>query len=109
MLRFFSLLSPLSRLSTAWLHTFIPVITMVSQADSKPHVQEVMDAEHEKVVGNVKEISTASVALASAVASQKPNPWSRNMLKLYAIMGVGYVVSTMNGFGKLSLGKCLSP
>jgi hypothetical protein len=39
------------------------------------------------------------MALTSAIASQKPNLLSVNMLKLYFIMGVGYLVSTMNGFG----------
>ncbi|MBE3047112.1 hypothetical protein IMZ48_32235 [Candidatus Bathyarchaeota archaeon] len=47
-----------------------------------------------------KDASPASEALAAAVASQKPNPWSRNMLQLYSIMSIGYLVSTMNGFGE---------
>ncbi|KEY69461.1 hypothetical protein S7711_02002 [Stachybotrys chartarum IBT 7711] len=50
------------------------------------------------------ETSAASVALASAVAAQKPDPWSRNMFKLYAIMGIGYLVSTMNGFDSSLMG-----
>jgi hypothetical protein len=48
----------------------------------------------------VAHVNTASVALASAVASQKPKLFGRNMLKLYAIMSVGYLISSMNGFGK---------
>lgn len=54
----------------------------------------------EKVTGKVTSVTTGSVALAAAVASQKPSLWSRNMIKLYFIMAVGYLVSTMNGFGK---------
>tara|TARA_R110002060_G_scaffold77426_1_gene88896 strand:- start:524 stop:850 length:327 start_codon:yes stop_codon:yes gene_type:complete len=50
--------------------------------------------------GNVVQIQAASVALAAAVAAQKPSLWSKSMLQLYFIMGIGYLVSTMNGFGK---------
>jgi hypothetical protein len=49
---------------------------------------------------NVVELNAANVALAAAIAAQKPSLLSKNMLKLYFIMGVGYLVSTMNGFGK---------
>lgn len=49
--------------------------------------------------GNVTQISTASVALAAAVAAQKPRLLSRNMIQLYAIMTIGYLFSTMNGLG----------
>ena len=48
---------------------------------------------------NVRQVQTASVALAAATAAQNPSLLSKNMLKLYFIMGVGYLVSTMNGFG----------
>lgn len=30
--------------------------------------------------------------------------WSRNMLQLYGIMGVGYLVSTLNGFDSSLMG-----
>lgn len=49
---------------------------------------------------NLKDVNPASAALAEAVSNQKPNPWSKNMLKLYSIMAIGYLVSTMNGFGR---------
>jgi hypothetical protein len=45
------------------------------------------------------------VALAAAVAEQKPKIWSKNMIRLYMIMAVGYLVSTMNGFGLFHLLK----
>lgn len=51
---------------------------------------------------NLKDVNPASAALAAAVSSQKPNPWSKNMLQLYSIMTIGYLVSTMNGFGMVS-------
>ncbi|KAI9150195.1 Lactose permease [Paramyrothecium foliicola] len=52
-----------------------------------------------------KEVTTsASVALAAAVAAEKPKPFSRGMLKLYLIMGIGYLVSTMNGFDSSLMG-----
>jgi hypothetical protein len=51
--------------------------------------------------GNTIEVQAASVALAAAMAAQKPNLLSKNMLKLYFIMSVGYLISTMNGFGKI--------
>lgn len=60
------------------------------------HDEAVVD---EKAFGNVTTVNTTSVALASAIASQKSSLLSANMLKLYFIMGIGYLVSTMNGFG----------
>lgn len=57
------------------------------------------DAEIEKPIGNVVETNTASVAFSAALAEQKPDMWSRPMLRLYGIMAVGYLVSTINGFG----------
>ena len=55
----------------------------------------------EKPSHNGKEVITASVALSAAIAEQKPNPLSLAMLRLYAIMTVGYLISTNNGFGAL--------
>ncbi|KAF2474954.1 general substrate transporter [Lindgomyces ingoldianus] len=54
----------------------------------------------------VNDVHKPSYAIRTNVASvalgrydfQKPKPLSPNMLKLYAIMGIGYLVSTMNGF-----------
>jgi MFS family permease len=58
----------------------------------------------EKPVGEVHQVNTASVALAAAVAEQKPSLWSPNMRKLYWIMGIGYLVSTLNGFDSSLMG-----
>ncbi|KAH7410550.1 general substrate transporter [Cadophora sp. MPI-SDFR-AT-0126] len=55
--------------------------------------------------GNVVQIQAASVALAAAVAAQKPSLWSKSMLQLYFIMGIGYLVSTMNGFDSSLMGS----
>lgn len=62
----------------------------------------------DKSFHNGKEVNTASVALAAAVAEQKPKPLSNAMLRLYGIMTVGYLVSTINGFGKPSICPALS-
>lgn len=51
-------------------------------------------------VTQVKEVNTASVALAAALAEQKPSLWSKSVLRLWAIMAIGYMISTINGFGK---------
>ncbi|KAI1260122.1 lactose permease [Xylariaceae sp. FL1019] len=59
---------------------------------------------HDEVKGDTHEISTASTALASAVLEQKPKLLSPNMLRLYAIMAVSYLVSTMNGFDSSLMG-----
>lgn len=70
--------------------------------DNKTKAESVVFEEYasnEKPVGNVKEVTTTSVALAAAFAAQKPKLLSKNMLKLYFIMSIGYLVSTMNGFG----------
>jgi hypothetical protein len=58
----------------------------------------------EKVNVETHEITTASAALAAAVAEQKPKLLSPSMLRLYMIMGIGYLVSTMNGFDSSLMG-----
>ena len=66
----------------------------------------------EKPTQDGTEVVTASVALAAAMAEQKPNPWSKSMVRLYGIMAVGYLISTLNGFGMLlvlSLGRPVYP
>ena len=51
-----------------------------------------------KPAGEVREVTAASVALASAVAAKKPSLTSPGMLKLFFILSVGYLISTMNGY-----------
>jgi len=61
---------------------------------SKP---ETSGAEHHEVPvmsekeasGRVIQVNAASVALAAAIAAQKPSLLSKNMLQLYFIMAVG--------------------
>ncbi|KFY07072.1 hypothetical protein V492_07470 [Pseudogymnoascus sp. VKM F-4246] len=63
------------------------------------------DSDHlEKEPGNLTEINAASVALSAAMAAQKPSLLSKSMFKLYFIMAVGYMVSTMNGFDSSLMG-----
>lgn len=47
---------------------------------------------------------TAAAALEEVLAHNKPNPWSGGMIRLYMIMGVGYLVSTLNGFDSSLMG-----
>lgn len=63
------------------------------------------DSDHlEKEPANLTQVNAASVALAAAIAAQKPSLWSKNMFKLYFIMAIGYLVSTMNGFDSSLMG-----
>ncbi|PVI00361.1 general substrate transporter [Periconia macrospinosa] len=55
--------------------------------------------------GNVVEANVASVGLAAAIEAQQPKLFSKNMLQLYGIMGIGYLVSTMNGFDSSLMGS----
>ena len=66
--------------------------------EEKTTFNNVKTVDYKIAKGKVKEFNAASVALAAAVATQKPSLLSKNMLKLYFIMSVGYLVSTMNGF-----------
>ena len=76
-----------------------------AQHEEETHeVREVHTIDEKYATGNVRQVNTASVALAAATAAQKPSLLSKNMLKLYFIMAVGYLVSTMNGFG-----MCIRP
>ncbi|CAA9962223.1 hypothetical protein CFE70_005629 [Pyrenophora teres f. teres 0-1] len=53
----------------------------------------------------VKETNVASVALAAAIEAEKPKLLSKGMIQLYMIMGVGYLVSTLNGFDSSLMGS----
>lgn len=75
---------------------------MATYHDGEKEVHEVTGYDGEKPTGNVKSVNTQSVALAAAIAAQKPNLLSPNMIKLYLIMSIGYLVSTMNGFGMIA-------
>ncbi|KAN0120408.1 general substrate transporter [Hyaloscypha variabilis] len=68
-------------------------------------VHQVPVIDEKYATGKVTEIQAASVALAAALAGQKPNLLSKNMLKLYFIMSVGYLISTMNGFDGSLMGS----
>jgi hypothetical protein len=63
------------------------------------NVQQVLFLDEKLGVGNVTQVQASSVALAAAVAAQKPSLLSKNMIQLYMIMSIGYLVSTLNGFG----------
>lgn len=71
-------------------------------SDAQESLPEVLD---DKDTGNVKseEIVDVSSALAAAIAEQNPKMLSMNLLPLWWIMGIGYLISTMNGFGMIEL------
>ncbi|KAI1848839.1 hypothetical protein JX265_001169 [Neoarthrinium moseri] len=58
-----------------------------SDNNLKPEVSVV---DEKQPHGQVHQVQAASVALAAAVAEQKPNLLSSNMIKLYGIMAIGY-------------------
>ncbi|KAK3613037.1 hypothetical protein LTR56_028103, partial [Elasticomyces elasticus] len=64
------------------------------------------DLHDEKPTGTiVQEEAVHSVALTEALAmGAKPSIWSKSMLQLYAIMAVGYLVSTLNGYDSSLMG-----
>jgi hypothetical protein len=82
--------------------------TPKAETTGAEHQEKSTDFHHIPIIdekdatGKVTQVQAASVALAAAVAAQKPSLLSKNMLKLYFIMAVGYLVSTMNGFGTTS-------
>ncbi|KAG9256759.1 lactose permease [Emericellopsis atlantica] len=51
-----------------------------------------------------REVAAASVALEAAIAESKPSLVSPGMLRLWCIMGMSYLVSTMNGFDSSLMG-----
>ncbi|KAH7124764.1 lactose permease [Dactylonectria macrodidyma] len=75
-------------------------------AASKALTQDDIITKHkEEPHHKTHQLNTHSVALAAAVAEQNPNPWSQNMIKLYVIMGLGYLISTMNGYDSSLMGS----
>ncbi|RXG46667.1 hypothetical protein VDGE_08212 [Verticillium dahliae] len=77
---------------------------MATHEETKPHFEHEEPLAGKEGVGKVTEVNATSVALAAAMAEQKPNIWSANMIRLYMIMGIGYLVSTMNGFDSSLMG-----
>jgi hypothetical protein len=70
-----------------------------AEHQKETHIHGVHTMDEKYATGNFRQVQAASVALAAATAAQKPSLLAKNMLKLYFIMAVGYLVSTMNGFG----------
>lgn len=59
-----------------------------------------MENEEKQPTGAVTHMEAGFVDLATAAALQKPKFWSMSMLRLYLVMTVGYLVSTIQGYGK---------
>ncbi|KAH7006989.1 lactose permease [Ilyonectria destructans] len=79
---------------------------MATEDGKEGHAAAEFVAEHkEDHRYETQELNAHSVALTAALAEQKPNPWSRNMIKLYVIMGLGYLISTMNGYDSSLMGS----
>ena len=70
------------------------------------YANDMPDLHDEKPTGAiVAEEAVHSVALTEALAAgPKPSIWSKSMLQLYAIMAVGYLVSTLNGYDSSLMG-----
>ncbi|KAI0542010.1 lactose permease [Xylaria digitata] len=68
------------------------------------NVLKQVDSLADEKYAETREINAASAALGAAVAQQKPKLLSPGMLRLYMIMGIGYLVSTMNGFDSSLMG-----
>ena len=70
------------------------------------YANDTPDLHDEKPTGAiVQEEAVHSVALTEALAAgPKPSIWSKSMLQLYAIMAVGYLVSTLNGYDSSLMG-----
>ena len=81
---------------------------MEGKKDEMPpaYANDTPDLHDEKPTGAiVQEEAVHSVALTEALAAgPKPSIWSKSMLQLYAIMAVGYLVSTMNGYDSSLMG-----
>ncbi|KAK1995246.1 general substrate transporter, partial [Colletotrichum falcatum] len=81
---------------------------MAALQEQKSHAEVEHDStpfDEKAPAGEVTEINAASVALAAALAERPPNIWSPNMIKLYCILAIGYLVSTMNGFDSSLMGS----
>jgi hypothetical protein len=65
-------------------------------------LQEIESLDHEKPMMKAESTNPACVTLARAAAEQPPKMWSLEMGPIYLIMTVGYLVSTIQGYGKQS-------
>ncbi|ANB13391.1 glucose-inactivated glycerol proton symporter STL1 [Sugiyamaella lignohabitans] len=62
----------------------------------------------ENIKGNVQEAQVFSAAMEEALRKDKPQPWSKGMIKLYLILAVGYLCSATNGFDANTFGGVLA-
>lgn len=71
----------------------------------KSYVEEV--DEKKEFVGDVRnvKVNPAAAALAAATEANKPSLVSPGMLKLWFIIGIGYLISTLNGFDSSLMGS----
>jgi hypothetical protein len=95
-----SLISKAKTLLKEFIMSALKTDTTGAEHHEAVDVHRVPTIDEKYATGKVVEVQAASVALAAALAAQKPKLFSKNMLKLYFIMSVGYLISTMNGFGK---------
>ena len=51
------------------------------------------------------EVNPAAAALAAATEAVKPRMFSPGMVRLWMILGIGYLISTMNGFDSSLMGS----
>lgn len=63
-----------------------------------PRDSKTSDIEYVERKVDSPEVSTAPTSMAAALEQAKPSLWSRNSLKLYICLLVGYLISTMNGY-----------
>lgn len=54
----------------------------------------------EEAAPTMEELNPASAPLAAAMSKQKPKFWSRSMIRVFMAMTVGYLISTIQGYGK---------
>ena len=86
--------------SCAQVHRNVGHTLLITMSDyDEKRASDPQFAHNEKEHEPTREVHATSVALAAAVEKRPPKLWSTNMLKLYGILGIGYLISTMNGFG----------
>ncbi|EKD13962.1 lactose permease [Drepanopeziza brunnea f. sp. 'multigermtubi' MB_m1] len=86
-------------------HETAPVPFHPSNSNSNSNTDLTIDEKNNATATLAPAVNaSASAALAAAVAANKPKLLSKNMLHLYFIMGIGYLVSTMNGFDSSLMG-----
>jgi hypothetical protein len=72
--------------------------TELGEKPSLAQIEKVDTLDDDDLGKNAKIVQTQDSRFAAVIAQNKPNPWSKSLLRLYPILVVAFANSAANGF-----------